>query len=114
MNVLLGLSHVLIFGLGNAALLPPESALDRYPDAASLIQRVTALPAYRSPDVILLVQQRVLGFLHQLPGELIVSLLSPVVFVVACLMVRALFEAATQSKPAWWPAFLSERTNDLV
>jgi len=94
MNVLLGLSHVLIFGLGDAALLPPAGILSRFPAAHALIQSTMALPAYRSPDAALSVQTAVNAAVHLLPGETLVSLLSPVVFVVACLMVRAMFDAA--------------------
>ena len=55
MNVLLGASHLLIFGLGNATLLPPADLLDRYPTADGLIARLTSLPAYRTPDWLLLI-----------------------------------------------------------
>jgi len=94
MSVLLGLSHLLVFGLGDPALLPPSDILSRFPSADSLIASVTALPAYRTPDALLAFQAGVNSAVHRLPAETLVSLLSPVVFVVACLMVRAMFDAA--------------------
>jgi len=100
LSALLGLSHLLIFALGNAALLPPDSVLPRYSAAASFVQRVTALPAYRSPDALLVIQQWLANLVSRLPGETLVSLLSPVVFLVACLLVRAIFQVAAQPKLA--------------
>ena len=92
MNVLLGLSHLLIFGLGNAFLLPPADILHRYTAAQGLIAQVTSLPAYRTPDWLMLIQQWVGDGVQRLPGETIVSLLSVVVFVMACLTVRTIFK----------------------
>jgi hypothetical protein len=97
MNVMLGLSHVLVFALGNAALLPPQKILARYTAASGLVQRVVALPAYRSPDSLLLFQQSLTNIVTALPGETLVSLASPVVFFLACLLVRSVFTAADQS-----------------
>ncbi len=98
MNVLLGLSHLAVFALGNAALLPPESVLSRYTAAASLVQKVTALPAYLSPDALITFQQWMIDLMDRLPGETLVSLLSPLVFLLACLLVRSVFQAAAQPK----------------
>lgn len=92
---LLALAHVLIYAMGGPVLLPPESILHTYPSAQDLIARVQALPAYRTPDAILVFQQRVWDAIHALPVETIVSLLSPFVFVVACQLCLALFREAT-------------------
>lgn len=90
MCAVLGLSHVLVFGLGHAALLPPEHLFDSYPAAARLIEQITSLPAYTVPDWPLRVQLSVNHAIGALPGETMVSLLSIGVFVLACLMVKEL------------------------
>jgi hypothetical protein len=91
MCALLGVSHVLAFGLGHAALLPPAGILYRYSAAHDLIGAVTALPAYAVPDWPLRTQLWVKGVLEIVPGETIVSMLSIAVFALACLMVREIF-----------------------
>lgn len=99
MCVLLGVSHVLVFGLGLAALLPPAEILFRYPAAQDLIARVTALPAYSSPDWPLRLQLWVSHAIEALSADTIVSLLSIPVFAVACLIVRALFIECRSDRP---------------
>lgn len=101
---LLAISHVLIFVVGGPGLLPPESILHTYPAAAGLIAKVQGLPAYGEPDTLLVFQQRVWDTIHRLPVEAIVSLLSPLVFVVACWLVVKLFEVATAASPSQRPA----------
>jgi hypothetical protein len=91
MCTLLGASHLLVFGLGDAALLPSERFFYRYPAAQDLIGAVTALPAYSVPDWPLRSQLWVKGVLAAVPGEMIVSLLSVVVFALSCLLVRQIF-----------------------
>jgi hypothetical protein len=77
--------------LGSARLAPPAEILYRYPAAAPLIERVTSLPAYTTPDWLLTFQDSVNGLAQHSSGETVVSLLSVGVFVLACLVVRSLF-----------------------
>ena len=99
MNSLLAVSHALVFGLGHAALLLPEHLFSRYPAAAELIARVTALPAYEHPDWPLRVQLWVADVVRVVPGETIVSLLSIVVFGLACLMAARMITLLRFDRP---------------
>ena len=99
MCALLGISHALVYGLGHAALLPPENLFDRYPAASGLIARVRVLPAYVVPDWPLRLQGSVQDTIAAWPAETIVSLLSVPVFVLACLMARELFTVVRSDRP---------------
>ena len=48
-----------------------------------------------------MLQQQIADLVHRLPGEVLVSLLSPLVFLVACLLVRSLFDAAGRLEPSF-------------
>jgi hypothetical protein len=96
---MLGTSHLLVFGVGHGALLPPEHLFSRYPAAADLIARVTALPAYATPDSPLRVQISINEAIARLPGETIVSLLSIVVFGLVCLMVARILTVLRFDRP---------------
>jgi hypothetical protein len=98
MCALLGISHALVFGLGHAALLPPENLFDRYPAASGLIARVRVLPAYIVPDWPLRLQGSVQDTIAAWPAETIVSLLSVAVFVLACLVARELFTVVSSDR----------------
>jgi hypothetical protein len=87
---LLGVSHLLVYGFGRAILLPGGAA-DSYPAARPLVDQVASLPAYGGGDTILRVQAAANAVVTGGPNETIVSLLSPIVFVIACLMIRAVF-----------------------
>jgi hypothetical protein len=100
MAALLGVVHLGSMKLGLATLLPPEGRLDRYGAAQPLIERILALPASHQPDGLLAFHQRVNDALAILPGSTGMSPLSPVVFVVACLMVVELFRAAGEPRSA--------------
>jgi hypothetical protein len=100
MNVLLGVVHLSTFKLGPPALLPPEDILHRYSAAENLVGQVVALPAYHRPDGPLVVQRWLNDLLAFLPGTTGLSLLSPVVFLLACLLVVQLFRAAVKPAPS--------------
>jgi len=91
MAALLGVSHVLIYGLGRPALLPPDAAA-RYP--AALIAAIEDQALDPALGGLLDVQAGISRLLSAIPAEMIVSLLSVPVFVVACLLVRALLRKA--------------------
>lgn len=93
MAALLGLSHVLIYGLGRPALLPPDAAA-RYPAAPALIAAIEDQARDPALASLLDVQAGISRLLSSVPAETIVSLLSVPVFVVACLLVRALLRKA--------------------
>jgi hypothetical protein len=99
MSALLAISHVLVLGLGHAALLPPADNLSRYPSARDLIAQVTALPAYSNPDWPLRLQLWANRAIEPVPDNMIVSLLSIPVFFVACLMVRELLIEFRSDRP---------------
>lgn len=96
MAVLLGVCHLLLYGVGQAVLLPSPHDGATYPYAQDLVARVAALPAFARPDAILTLQAAVNRVVFALPGEWLVSLLSPLVFVVAIVMTRDLFGVARQ------------------
>lgn len=100
MCALLGISHLLVFALGGGVLLPPEQIFSHYPAAQGLIATVTALPAYSNPDILLRIQLWASRAVGSLPGDTIVSWLSLAVFVVACLMVRAMFGMVSRRRAA--------------
>lgn len=89
MIVILGVAHFSAFGLGEARLRLPDSALLRYPEAAPLLRQVQELPASRFADRLLAFQSMVNR--AYVLGPTAVSMLSAPVCVVACVIIRRVF-----------------------
>ena len=91
MVTLLGVSHLLLYGFGQAVLLPVAHGPALFPNAQALVRDVMTLPAASTPDAVLQVQAAANGLPFGLLGDTIVTLLSPIVFVVAVALVVTLF-----------------------
>lgn len=82
---LLAAAHVGLYGIGRAFILPPEASWPRYPSAVGLFEN--ARPFSRTePDRIIAAQQSVSDALARLPVDTVISIFSPLVFLLSCLL----------------------------
>ena len=93
MNVMLGLAHLSVFRFGDPVVILSPSQWSRYPQAAPLLDRIQQLPAYSAPDGLLRFQASVNGLLAWLPDPRGISMMSALVFMVACGLVWRMFVA---------------------
>lgn len=96
MCALLGLAHVVTFGLGEATVLPLRSLWARYPEAAGLIEAVGRPAA--DPGLVLKAQTQVRDWLQAVPGQEVISISSLAVFAGACWLTRALLLGPTAQR----------------
>ncbi len=94
-------AHLSRYGMGAAALLPPEAVIERYGHAGAIADGVRSLPAFTAPDAMLRFQQWVNDVLAILPGPDAVSVLGLPMAVCAAALVVGLFRLAGESPDRW-------------
>jgi hypothetical protein len=102
MNLMLGLAHLSTFGFGGSVVTLPVSQWFRYPQAGALLDRIRGLAAYSAPDGLLALQATVNGILATLPGQRAISMMSVLVFLVACGLVWRVFRSLDLETRVFW------------